>query len=182
MICSIFILAALAFSILLKTRMKKIILVVFLAIGSAHYSQNLQRQMISAQGNTIFIGNGMYVSQSIGQQSIIGTSQKNKLTISQGYQQNFWSYYIRSNEASVIHTKTYPNPFLDSLNFQFSQPINTPVQITLFDITGKIVFELTKLPDETILTVSNLQLPSAIYLVYLTSEKFNYYTQIIQSK
>ena len=162
--------------------MKKTILVIFLAIGNALYSQNLQRQMVAAQGNTITIVNGMYVSQSIGQQSITGTSQKNNLTISQGYQQSLWSNYIKTNETSVISVKTYPNPFFDTLNFQFSQPINANVQITLFDITGKIVFQETKLSNETILKISNIQLPSATYLVHLTSEKFNYYTQIIQSK
>lgn len=162
--------------------MKKTILVIFLAIGNALYSQNLQRQMVAAQGNTITIVNGMYVSQSIGQQSITGTSQKNNLTISQGYQQSLWSNYIKTNETSVISVKTYPNPFFDTVYFQFSQPINTSVQITLFDITGKIVFQETKLSNETILKISNIQLPSATYFVYLTSEKFNYYTQIIQSK
>lgn len=162
--------------------MKKTILVIFLAIGNALYSQNLQRQMVAAQGNTITIANGMYVSQSIGQQSITGTSQKNKLTISQGYQQSLWSNYIKTNEASIISTKTYPNPFFDTVYFQFSQPINTNVQITLFDITGRIVFQETINPNGSILSILNLQLPSATYLVHLTSEKWNYYTQIIQSK
>jgi hypothetical protein len=162
--------------------MKKTLLVVFLAISSALFSQNLQRQMVSAQGNSIALKNGMYVSQSIGQQSVNGTFQKNKLTISQGYQQSFWNSYIKTNEILIISVKTYPNPFFDTLNFQFSQPINTPVQITLFDITGKIVFQQTKRSNETQLTITNLQLPSATYLVHLAAEKMNYYTQIIQSK
>lgn len=162
--------------------MKKTILVVFLAIGSALHSQNLQRQMVASQGNSFTIANGMYISQSIGQQSLTGTSQKNNLTISQGYQQSLWSNYIKTNDASIISTKTYPNPFFDTVYFQFSQPINTSIQITLFDITGKIVFQETKKPNETILTISNLQLPSATYLVHLVAEKWNYYTQIIQSK
>lgn len=162
--------------------MKKTILVVFLAIGCTLYSQNLQRQMVSAQGNSSALINGMYVSQSIGQQSVNGTFQKNKLTISQGYQQSFWNNYIKTNEASVISVKTYPNPFFDTLNFQFSQPITSPVQITLFDITGKIIFQQTKRSNETQLTITNLQLPSATYLVHLVAEKMKYYTQIIQSK
>lgn len=152
----------------------------FISINS--FSQNLQRQMISTQGNTITIANGMYVSQSIGQQSITGTSQKNKFTISQGYQQSFWNNYVKTNEASVISVKTYPNPFFDTLNFQFSQPINANIQITLFDITGRIVFQETKKANKTMLSILNLNLPSATYLVHLTSEKWNYYTQIIQSK
>ncbi len=162
--------------------MKKTILVIFLAIGCTLYSQNLQRQMVSAQGNSSALINGMYISQSIGQQSVNGTFQKNKLTISQGYQQSFWKSYIKTNDVILKNTKTFPNPFFDTINFQFSQPINTLIQITLFDITGKIVFQQIKRSNETQLTITNLQLPSATYLVHLAAEKMNYYTQIIQSK
>ena len=162
--------------------MKRIAVGLFLVLGSTLLSQNLQRQMVSAQGNSIALTNGMYVSQSIGQQSITGTSQKNNFTLSQGYQQSLWNSYIKTNNTSLISTKTYPNPFFDTLNFQFSQPINSPIQITLFDITGKIVFQQTKLANETLLTITNLQLPSATYLVHLSADKFDYYTQIIQSK
>jgi hypothetical protein len=162
--------------------MKKTILVLFLAIGYALYSQNLQRQMVSSQGNSIALTNGMYVSQSIGQQSISGTFQKNNISLSQGYQQSLWNKYIKTTVNSAITTKTYPNPFFDTVYFQFSQPIDTNVQITLFDITGKIVFKETKKPNEKILSITNLLLPSATYLVRLTSYKLNYYTQIIQSK
>ncbi len=162
--------------------MKKITVVLLIITSSTLLSQNLQRQMVSAQGNSIALTNGMYVSQSIGQQSITGISQKNNVTFSQGYQQSLWNNYIKTNAISSLSTKTYPNPFIDTLNFQFSQSINSPVQITLYDITGKIVFQQTKLANPTLLTISNLQLPSATYLVHLSADKFNYYTQIIQSK
>ncbi len=146
------------------------------------FGQSLHRQMVTAQGNSIALTNDMYVSQSIGQQSITGTYQKNNITLSQGYQQSLWNNYIKTNAISLFSTKTYPNPFIDTLNFQFSQPLNSPVQITLYDITGKIVFQQTKLANPILLTISNLQLPSATYLVHLSADKFNYYTQIIQSK
>ncbi len=162
--------------------MKKIAIALFLILSNSLIGQNLQRQMVSAQGNSIALTNGMYVSQSIGQQSITGTSQISNFILSQGYQKNLWKTYIKTNNTSLIHTKTYPNPFLNSLNFQFSKPISKPVQITVFDITGKVVFQQTNVPNETLLTINNLQLPSATYLVHLTAEKFNYYTQIIQSK
>jgi len=162
--------------------MKKNAVALFLITGSSLLGQSLQRHMVSSQGNSIAISNGMFVSQSIGQQSIIGTFQKNNLTISQGYQQSLWNKYIKTTVNSAITTKTYPNPFFDTVYFQFSQPIDTNVQITLFDITGKIVFKETKKPNEKILSIANLQLPSATYLVRLTADKLNYYTQIIQSK
>lgn len=162
--------------------MKNILSALFLLFISSIFGQDIQRQMISSQGNSIAVSNGMYVSQSIGQQSLTGTSQKNNLTISQGYQQSLWNTYIKKNNISLISTKTYPNPFHNIVYFEFSKPIHTSIQITLFDITGRIVFQETKKANETILSISNLNLPSATYLVHLSSDKLNYYTKIIQSK
>jgi hypothetical protein len=162
--------------------MRGIIITFFLVFGSSIIGQNLQRQMVSAQGNSIALTNGMYISQSIGQQSITGTSLKNNFTLSQGYQQSLWNSYIKTNDISLLSIKTYPNPFFDTINFQFSNPISLPVKITLFDITGKIVLQQTRLANLTLITISNIQLPSGAYLVYLSADKFNYYTKIIQSK
>jgi hypothetical protein len=162
--------------------MRGIIITIFLVFGSSIFGQNLQRQMVSAQGNSIALTNGMYISQSIGQQSITGTSLKNNFTLSQGYQQSLWNSYIKINDISLISTKTYPNPFFDTINFQFSNPISSPVKITLFDITGKIVLQQTRLTNITLITISNIQLPSGTYIVHLSADKLNYYTKIIQSK
>ena len=76
---------------------EKYLSALFLLFISSMFGQDIQRQMISSQGNSIAVSNGMYVSQSIGQQSLTGTSQKNNLTISQGYQQSLWNNYIKKN-------------------------------------------------------------------------------------
>lgn len=160
--------------------MKRITLLLIFTISATVKSQDLQRQMLAAQGNSKIISNGMYLSQSIGQQSVSGTSQKKFHGFSQGYQHSLWNSYIPTHNRSSVRVTTFPNPFFDTINFQFSQTVNTRVEVTLFDLTGKKVFQESKLPQDNLLTVSNLQLPTANYLVHLVTGKLNYNTQIIQ--
>jgi hypothetical protein len=45
---------------------------IILVLTLNSYSQNLHHQMLSSQGKSIILSNGMLVSQTIGQQSAIG--------------------------------------------------------------------------------------------------------------
>lgn len=62
------------------------------------YGQDLHHQMLSAQGTTGVLSNGLYVSQTIGQQSVIGTYTVGGKTYGQGFQQSLWSKYISSRK------------------------------------------------------------------------------------
>jgi hypothetical protein len=137
--------------------------------------------MLSAQGASVSLSNGMYVSQTIGQQSVTGNYTKEDFTYGQGYQQSLWGKYIKGNStASAITTTTYPNPFITTIHFQFSQPITDVVGITVFDIRGRLIFQTEKKPDETLLTVELPQLASSNYLVRLQATNYMYYTQILK--
>jgi hypothetical protein len=145
-------------------------------------AQDLHHQMLSAQGTSKELPNGMFVSQTIGQQSVIGNYTKDGKTYGQGYQQSVWSKYIKSNSAFSITTITYPNPFVSTINFQFTQPIKETISIVLFDIRGRLVFSLEKKALENILTVDLPNLASANYLVRLSTSNYTYYTQILKQE
>ena len=61
------------------------------------FSQEIQREVISSQGESVQLDSGVYVTQTIGQHSIATNSMDN-LTVQQGYQQSFWNSLINSNE------------------------------------------------------------------------------------
>jgi hypothetical protein len=107
----------------------KLLALAFLFSFSTFYSQELHHQMMSAQGTSKEHSNGIYVSQTIGQQSVIGNYTKAGKTYCQGYQKSVWSKYISSNSNNAITTVTYPNPFVSTINFQFSQAIKEPIII-----------------------------------------------------
>ncbi|MFV5699286.1 T9SS type A sorting domain-containing protein [Flavobacterium sp. ZT3R17] len=143
------------------------------------HGQVLHHQMLSSQGISKKMPDGLIVTQTIGQQSLIGTSS-NKFVVMQGFQQSVWGKYISSNLLDDIKTTTYPNPFIETVSFEFSKPINQLININVFDISGHLVFEQKIKPNNTILTIHLPSLPSSEYLVRLNTDNFNYYTKIIK--
>jgi hypothetical protein len=160
----------------------KLLLLVFLFSFSTLYSQELHHQMLSAQGTSKELPNGVYVSQTIGQQSVIGNYTKDGKTYGQGYQQSVWSKYISTNSNNAITTVTYPNPFISTINFKFSQPIKERIKMELFDVRGRLIFQTEQMPTDNLLAVALPNLASSNYLVKLTASKYTYYTQILKQE
>lgn len=147
------------------------------------HGQVLHHQMLSSQGQTTKAPNGLLVKQTVGQQSITGSSSNEKYVVIQGFQQSLWGKYIASNKIDSVEdikTITYPNPFTTSVNFQFSKPITDVISIYIFDILGRLVYEQKKKADSTILTIDLTTLSSSEYLVRLSTTNLNYYTKIIK--
>jgi Secretion system C-terminal sorting domain len=140
--------------------------------------QVLHHQMLSSQGMSKKM-RGLIVSQTIGQQVTIGTSRNNYVVV-QGFQQSVWGKYISSNVIDDIKTTTYPNPFVQTIRFEFSKPIIEFINVNVFDLSGRLVFEQKKKSDNNILTIDLPLLPSSEYLVRLNTPNFNYYTKIIK--
>jgi hypothetical protein len=101
---------------------------------------SLQHQVLYAQGTSHKLYSGMYVSQTIGQQSVIGNYTKDGKTFGQGLQQSLWNRYIGSNSNNSFITVVYPNSFVSTINFQFSQPIEVAISVNLFDVRGRLIF------------------------------------------
>ena len=135
--------------------------------------------MISAQGGSATTQSGIVVKYTIGQQSVTGTKTGNVI-VQQGFQQSNWDNIIAKNVITV-NTKTYPNPYVDIINFQFSQSIGENVSLLVYDLLGRHVYSnMLQIFENT--TSVNLQvLPSAEYLVQLSNNKFTYHTKIIKN-
>ena len=160
--------------------MRKSLIFIFMVFISEAQAQELRHQMLSAQGASKELSNGMYVSQTVGQQSVIGNYTKDGKTYGQGYQQSVWSKYISTNTNNNITTVTYPNPFISTINFQFSQTIKEPISVSVFDIRGRLIFNQEKQASGNILTIDLPNLASSNYLVRLSTSNYTYYTQILK--
>lgn len=147
------------------------------------YGQTLHHQMLSSQGQSIKMTNGLIVKQTVGQQGITGSSTNKDHVVMQGFQQSYWSKYIASNKIDVvqgINTIAFPNPFTETINFKFSKPITEEISIFIFDVLGRLVYEQKKKIDDDILTIDLAKFPTSEYLVRLNTNSFNYYTKIIK--
>jgi hypothetical protein len=139
--------------------------------------------MISSQGQSIKMADGLLLRQTVGQQSTTGNSTHKDYAVVQGFQQGLWPNYIASNSVDVvegIRTIAYPNPFVEIIHFKFSKPITDEISISIFDILGRLIYEQKKRADNTVLTLDLVRLPTSEFLVRLTANNFNYYTKIIK--
>ena len=143
------------------------------------FSQNLHHQMLSSLGGNITTQTGLKVKYTIGQQSVSGTKIGN-VTVQQGFQQSSWDNIIAKNVITV-NTTTYPNPYVDIINFQFSQSIGENVSLLVYDVLGRHVYSNTLQIFENTTSVNLQVLPSAEYLVQLSNNTFTYHTKIIKN-
>jgi len=136
--------------------------------------------MLSSQGASATAG-GYKVSQTIGQQSVIGNYRGSDVIVGQGFQQ---SRNMKTVKAPVITvtTTTYPNPFVDQINFEFSSVISGPIKFSLYDVMGRLVAFKEKIATDTILTIDELSLSEGEYFVKLSAKNYNYSTNLLKSK
>ena len=139
----------------------------------------LHHQMISSQGTTTINDQGVVVTQTIGQQSVVGNSQVSGLAFGQGFQQSIWTRLINSNDQNFM-AEYYPNPFFDQVTFRFTNMSDEIITIDIFDVAGKQVFSKRKnvVEDKLILQLGNLS--GGSYLVRLYNEKKIFYTKLIK--
>ena len=135
--------------------------------------------MISAQGGSANTQSGLVVKYTIGQQSVTGTKTGN-VTVQQGFQQSNWDKII-ANNVVIVNTITYPNPYVDVINFQFSQAIGDNVSLLVFDVLGRQVYSNTLQIFDNKTSVNLQVLQSAEYLVQLSNNTFSYHTKIIKN-
>lgn len=155
----------------------------FLLFSITFQGQVLHHQMLSSQGTSTKTANGLIISQTVGQQSLTGTSGNKEYVVMQGFQQSLWGKYIASNHIDAIEgvkTTTYPNPFIETVNFQFSKPVDDVISISVFDIMGRTVYEQKKKATNDVLSIDLGLLPTSEYLIRLSTTTFNYYTKIIK--
>jgi hypothetical protein len=136
--------------------------------------------MLSSQGTSTTAG-GFKVSQTIGQLSVIGNYRGSDVIVGQGFQQSRNMKTVKAPMITVT-TTTYPNPFVDQINFEFSSVISGPIKFSLYDVMGRLVAYQEKTATDTILTINELSLSEGEYFVKLSAKNYNYSTNLLKSK
>ena len=155
---------------------------ILLTIGffsSLSFGQTLHHQMISAQGGNATTPSGTIVKYTIGQQSITGT-KTGTVIVQQGFQQSNWDKII-ANNVVLVNTTTFPNPYIDIINFQFSQSIGENVSLLVYDVLGRQVYSNTLQIFDNKTSVNLQVLQSAEYFVQLSNNTFTHHTKIIKN-
>jgi hypothetical protein len=118
------------------------------------YSEMIQAQYlkittIASGGGTVKLSDG-YMSQVIGQSSIVSGTSKNQGTIfRQGFKHpgQFKKTLNKPSALQIAEAEqtwsfdAYPNPFTQNLNVRFASKTQFPVILQIFDLQGKLVWE-----------------------------------------
>ena len=124
--------------------------------------------------------NGRYFSQVIGQISVAGTYKNGLLTIRQGFKQPGFSFSYKTqpypnttNTAKdaepVITFAAFPNPFYDQFKVSFSDVIDSPTQLSLYDVDANQIFERnfpSLIKEIEVSSLGNLR--AGKYILYIT--------------
>jgi PKD repeat protein len=80
----------------------------------------------------------------------------------------------RTSEKQSVISFLFPNPFQNSLTVVFGSSIREEVQVELYDVTGKVVYQHTGIPDNILMSLdlSNSGLRQGTYLLKITSGNF----------
>lgn len=154
---------------------------ILLLFYSTFYGQVLHRQTLANQGGIEKTQTGILVTQSIGQQSVIGNFSVSTLRIGQGFQQSKMAGKT-TLITEITSTIFAPNPFDTFITFTFSKAISSPIGILIFDISGKLVYNMEKTAIQNQLFLDNLNFPAGVYLVRLTANDLNYTAKIYKNK
>ena len=159
--------------------MRILVSIIICLTTSQFFGQTLHHQMISAQGGKSGSESGILVNFTVGQQSVVGTRTGN-ITVQQGFQQSNWNKIIAQNNVSVS-TSTFPNPFLDRINFTFTGSVGDTISLHIYDVSGRLVFTDNLQVVEQTTSIDLKHLPSANYFIQLSNLNYLYYTKIIKN-
>ncbi len=158
----------------------KTIRFLFLALSFHSYGQQIHHQTNASLGSIVSVPSVGLIKQTIGQQSVIGNFTADNIFVGQGFLQgNFAKKAISSTSIEVL---TYPNPFVSTMNFQFSAAIATPIDIKLYDVVGRVVYTAKTSIENNVLSIDHLVLPDGSYIISLKAQNLNYTTSLIKSK
>lgn len=158
------------------------ILVVFLITSITNlFGQRVQKEALSTIGYSNTLSSGYYISFSVGQQSVIGQFDFNNIAVRQGFQFPFELAicYDDCNPKNIL-TILYPNPFIDTIYFKFSEKINEEITISIYDIQGRILYQNKKIPLNEELIIDNINVEKGNYIIELKSFNYRYTSKIIK--
>jgi hypothetical protein len=158
----------------------KTLQLLFIVISFHSFGQQIHHQTYAAQGAIVSLPSVGLIKQTIGQQSVIGNYVGDNIFVGQGFLQG--NFAKKSISLTSIEVLAYPNPFVSSINFQFSAAITTPIDIKLYDVVGRVVYAAKTSIENNLLSIDNLALPDGSYIISLKAQNLNYTTSLIKSK
>ncbi len=158
-------------------------LALFIIASSSLFAQETVRSTVGVTGistTTTVSGKQYVVQQSVGQSSVIGTHTIQDFTVLQGFIQPPIKIEGVLDEDNSLQAVVFPNPFSSYVQVRFSEEIDAPLSITLYDISGRIVFSKEMAPSREIQLDFDF-LSSASYLLSISQANKQFTATLIKN-
>lgn len=154
-----------------------------LLLFATTYSQVKKKETLSSQGSSQFVygtTTTYFIQESIGQASVINTfSSSTNFKTRQGFLQPLSASVLYSQIDPTIDATIWPNPFEDIINVSFNEPVIGPIQVSIYDVIGKKVFEKSFAAAPQIL-VQPQGLATGNYIFRLQSQTRNIIAKLLK--
>ena len=159
--------------------MKKILVLLFLFLGSAYCQYQIKSYVFGSGGG--HINNSSYqISSTIGQ-VFIGQSQNNEYRLAVGFWNTAFVVTSIDETPQVVPLEyslmqNFPNPFNSQTTIRFTLKDKTQVQLAIFDLFGHNVATLVNKelpPGDYKVSVDMSNFPSGVYFYYIKSDNFS---------
>ncbi|TMM57886.1 T9SS type A sorting domain-containing protein [Maribacter algarum] len=154
----------------------------FLCVIANCRAQELLRSTLSTSGFSKQLSEkdgAFLVQQSIGQSSVIGTSQVNGVEVRQGFIQSGLKVSKLIVTESDLDAVIYPNPIHSELNVKFNEDIDDNIFISIYDMMGRLVFIDEQKPQQEI-TLDLNALSSSTYAMRIVTGSKQFKVNIIK--
>lgn len=146
-------------------------------------AQEIQRATLGMSGSSSSIKQGnttLYVSETIGQQSAIGTFSNGTLTIRQGFQQPPVLIIKVPQGANPLNAVVFPNPVVTSVTVGFNEEVTGTILTKLFDIQGKLVIS-QQFDNTQNFQIDMSHLSTGTYLLKITNNQKEFTTRLLKN-
>jgi len=151
-------------------------------VGFNLSAQNVQRATLGSSGDSNRIHNveeSYYISYSVGQSSVIGTTINDQYAIRQGFQQPPILVEISENANNNLEAIVFPNPVDSYITIRFNQQVTNTIHSVLYDVSGKRILDKSQRPTSSF-NMDLSFLASGAYLLNITSGNKKFQARLIK--
>lgn len=135
----------------------------------------------SGSSHTVETSKGRYyISQSVGQSSVIGTHYNNGYYLRQGYQQPTTNIKAVRDLDIELQAKVFPNPFSRLLFISFSETLRNDISVKLFDVNARTIYSNKFSPAQK-LELQLHDINSGTYFLKVASGTKQFNTKLIKN-
>ncbi|WP_223033895.1 T9SS type A sorting domain-containing protein [Hanstruepera marina] len=117
------------------------------------FAQIKKKETLSSQGSSHFIyanNKSYFIQESIGQASVTFTYNLDGYALRQGFLQPISPSALNGGSDTDLDGYFYPNPFDNDIHIRFNEAIYDVLQVTLFDVLGRTIYNNEFGPVQTL--------------------------------